>query len=558
MPHSIFVNLDDDVRQITRKISQYKSGEVVLVVPQGSRIFLDSLNLRIILKHAHQLGVKVFLQTRDERGLKYAEQNNIPVMPAYPAGSQVKHQANVVKKPELPITEPVKPTIKHASPILHTKKPILQSTNYKNPRDDRQENHQAFEEVFISHQNSSGQTNAQLLDHARRVGETKKRWPQILVFLFVLFSLSILAALYFYVLPEGDISIYPKTESLSRSLEISGNARVKDLDESHLTVPATSVEQTYEKTMTMSSTGKKEVGTPSRGQVVIYNLTGNPISLKKATTVLSIGNRNYYLDADQDNIKSIPARQANDPKANLPDPISVVSQDGGKIGNQPAGIRMEITNQVFGSRPQTLYAKTVTAIDGGESRFLSVVSNDDITNAQQTLKNAILEDIKQDLNAEGLVLPDGAYQIDVLSFSTDKDAGTESVNFDAHISARVKLLSVSKAQVQKIVRNRILSGLTQGEFLQDDSKDSIEIKVKNLDLENKSLSLLVDYSTTAFFKVNQKDLSVNFAGKSVGFVQDYYLNNPQIDKVEIELKPSWQRKLPQFSKKIFIKVITPE
>ncbi len=558
MRNSIFVNLDDDVRQITRKISQSKSEEIILVVPQGSRIFLDSLNLRIILKHASQNGIKVLLQTRDERGLKYAEQNNIPVLPVMPAQGSSYHPPVVNKKTEEKKVE--KPIATNVPTVLTqaVKKPILQSTNYKNPRDERQENHQVFEDVFIAHQNSSEVKNSQLLDHAVRVGESKKRWPQFLVVLFVLISLSLLGALYFYILPEADISLYPKTESLSRSLEISGNARVKDLDETHLTVPATSVEQTYEKTLTISSTGKKEVGTPSRGQVVIYNLTGNPISLKKSTTVLSIGNKNYFLDSDQDNIKSIPARQANDPKANLPDPISVVSEDGGTVGNQPAGLRMEITNQVFGSRPQTLYAKTVTSIDGGESRFLSVVSSDDITNAQQTLKNAILDDIKQDLNAEGLVLPDGAAQMDVLDFSTDKDSGAESVNFDAHISVRVKLLAVPKAQVQKIVRDRILSGLAQGEFLQDDNKDSIDIKVKNVDLENKTVSLLVDYSTTAFFKVNQKDLDVDFKGKTVGFVQDYYLNNPQIDKVEIELKPSWQKKLPSFTKKIFIKVINPE
>jgi len=107
------------------------------------------------------------------------------------------------------------------------------------------------------------------------------------------------------------------------------------------------------------------VGSRADGTVRIYNFTKAPINLKAATTVLSVNGQNYTLVPDLVQIK--PTKYSNSATkevdlSSLGDPVEITAQTGGQIGNLPAGTRLEISNQVFGSKPQLLFAKSDSPI----------------------------------------------------------------------------------------------------------------------------------------------------------------------------------------------------
>src|SRR6185369_9547196 len=91
-----------------------------------------------------------------------------------------------------------------------------------------------------------------------------------------------------------------------------------------------------------TATGKKEVGNKASGSVVIYNLTGKPLNLKAATTTLTVGNKNYFLTADQTGLKNL--RENSATTGNV---AQITAAEGGEQYNLPAGTRLEISNQVF-------------------------------------------------------------------------------------------------------------------------------------------------------------------------------------------------------------------
>ncbi len=192
------------------------------------------------------------------------------------------------------------------------------------------------------------------------------------------------------VLPSASITVFAKSQSVARDLDVLADANAQSPQSSNLTISAVAVNESKTMADTFQVNGKKEVGSKAEGRVALYNLTGQPLALKASTTTLTVGNKVYVFKADQPNVKALTSA-SNDSNATLAD---IVATDGGESYNVPAGTRMEITNQAFGSQPQRLYAKTVTQVVGGNSRFVSVVDKNDLDNTQKELVKRAVDGIK--------------------------------------------------------------------------------------------------------------------------------------------------------------------
>ncbi len=198
--------------------------------------------------------------------------------------------------------------------------------------------------------------------------------------------------------------------------------------------------------------------------------------------------------------------------------------DGGETFNVPAGTRMEITNKAFGSQPQRLYAKTITQVVGGNSRFISIVSPEDITTAQNQLKNKVIESINDDLAAKNVKLIDGSYTINVTSFITDKPEGTETQNFSAELKINVLGLAYDDGALRNIIRQRFQLTLGSDKSLQPIEKDTVKYNIKNLDIANGVMQLGLHYESLAQTNVDAVDLQSKIAGKSRQEASDLILS----------------------------------
>lgn len=577
MIKTIYLNLEDDVAKVVAKLKREKASEAVLVFPKRSFIFSDSINLRLLKKQIDLLGKQASILTMDERGQMYAQE----------AGFELKHlprtlrtqSVSDIRPRTMPVPEtvtavvaeaelerlapeddedaelvPVKPVRKAKKGVNIIEENIVENSSRATARSNNvrpKAKTTVRSAPVVSMKPITSQDNVYLPPSSKVVAAPKKRKSyRAYVVGFIALALVILLLLTLVVLPSASIAVYAKSQTVARDIDIIADTKAQVPDSSKLTIPAVAVNESQTVADTFQVNGKKEVGSKAEGRVALYNLTGQPMALKAGTTTLTVGSKAYVFKADQQNVRALTSA-SDDGNASVAD---IVAVDGGEGFNIPAGTRMEITNQAFGSQPQRLYAKTVTQIVGGTSRFISMVSKEDLTQAQNTMIKRLVDDINSRLAGNNVKLVEGAYAVNVESFNSDKPEGTEAQSYSAELKVNITGLAFDEAGLKTMVRQRLLMSLGAGKALQDPSKDTIIYRIKNLDAQNGIMQLALHYESNALPAISVSELKNKIAGKSKQEASDLILANPDVDKVEITVQPAWQSGMPRFSSKINLEV----
>lgn len=590
MTATLYLNLEDDIAKIVTKLKREKAVEIVLVCPKRSFLFSDSINLRLLKKKVDLLGKNVAILTMDEQGQAYAKQAGFvlkhmprprrlgsfsdirptrrmrPVLDEEDEMSEQPTFAQKIKKAVAQTIAPViRPTIAPAiSPAIApairssgipTRKPVAAKPASQTRRVIKSKTSLSVSVAKSPVATVRGPDNV-YTDPVAGSGKPAKnkksrsRKGTAWIVSFVGLCLILLLVLILFVLPSADVTVYGKSQTIGRDIDMNLDSKVAKPDAASLAMPAVPFDETPEATITIQTTGKKEIGSKAEGQVAIYNLTGQAMNLKASTTVLSIGTKNYQFTEDQNNIK--PATSASDDKnATI---ARVIAQDGGESFNAPSATRLEITNQAFGAQPQRLFAKASTQIIGGNSRFISVVSDDDIKNGQGQLKDKLLQQVKDKLKQQNLILLDDASTLTTNEFTPDKISGTESPTVTVSGKLRITGLAFDESALREILRNRISNSLAPGRKLQPVESDTITYKVKSINVEAGTLALSLHYESQAKISLDSTNLSSKILGKSKQETTEILLSNEAIDKVEILLHPSWQQNTPLFKGKINLTV----
>ena len=584
---SIYINLEDDVSKIVERLKKEPAPEVVLVCPKRCFLFNDSINLRLLKKQTELLKKMVSILTMDERGQMYAKEAGFALrfLPKSPkaksmsdigAGIRPVKKAQAEPEPEGPTAvadlkkaakklaketvkllpqEPVVPLgleeIKQTAKKLSKAEAALVGTQEElekpaggsvSPRVDVQEN--IFPQEIESHYKD------------KQKGSGSWRW----VVGFLVLAGALAAAVFLLVLPKGQVILVPKNDILVRDLEISYGTSVKAADSTKLVVPGTQVAEDLELKKTIDSQGKKEVGNRATGFVKIYNFTRLPLNLKAETTTLSLNGKNYNLVNDVSQLKPTgyknPRTKEVD-ESTLGDAVEIIAAEGGDSYNLPAGTRLEISNKVFGSKPQVLYAKTDSPVDGGTSRYLSVVTDQDIAGAQEQLKGDGLAQVRSKLQDQGLVLPDDSYTLQVTQFNTDKAAGTQSPNFEADIKLKLTGLAIREAELRQLVFDRVNQTLSDNKTL--DTKDGayqLVYKTKQLDGNNQLGVLSVHFQGRVWYNLSAgtAELAKQLVNKTPDEANELLSKDNEIDRIDVVLSPSWQKRLPFLQNNIQIKI----
>ena len=369
-------------------------------------------------------------------------------------------------------------------------------------------------------------------------------------------SVLLIAALVFVVLPKATVVVYPKTENVDRDMIITMGANISAIDPSQLVMPAQKIDQTITVNDKFQSQGKLQVGNNAEGTVKIYNFTKEPINLKAATTVLTLGGNTYNLVNDVVGLKPTTYSNATTKEVNpasLGESVPIVAAQGGDSYNIPAGTRLEITNQVFGSRPQLLYAKTDTPVAGGTTRYLSVISQDDTSGAQTQLQSEALAQVRLQLQNSGEELADGAYSVSISNFNTDSPAGTQTPSFNASLQVQLAGLVFKQSDLTSLISQRISQTLDTNKSLAEGAGQStVSYSATNLDINNQSATLSVIFKGEAVYNLDLGGMAAELTGKSLAQVNRILTANDAVDKVEMTLAPVWQKNFPFLASKINI------
>ncbi len=553
---SIYINLEDDVSKIVTRLKKTSAKEVVLVCPKRCYLFNDSINLRLLKKQTDMLGKTVSVLTMDEKGQLFAKEAGFQLK-FLPKTSGVRSFSDVRRAEKQESEQQGGVLAEAVNEIKHIAEKFI-------PKAHLEISEETLENKTVKKKTRpvpTLQINENIFPSQEEWRPVKIKTPRINKTLtgVVALSLIVLLLLVFVILPKATVDVYAKTEPVTRDMEISMSTNSQNLDPSKLIMPAIKIDETANLNAKFQSKGKKQVGNKASGSVRIYNFTGSPINLKAQTTTLTVGNKTYTLDEDITLLKPTTYKNAATKEVNegsLGPAVRITASAGGEDYNLPAGTRVEITNQVFGSRPQLLYAKTDSEISGGTTRYLSIISQEDVDASKIQLEGQALEQIRQKLKTSGLVLPEKSYNFDSPQFATDNPVGTETPSFQASLQSKLTGLAYKSDDLKNLIVQRITQTLSSNKSLVPKTPESTTVKVKSFDLNNQLAVLAVHFEGQAVYEVNLAGVATELTGKSQNEANEILRSKAEIDKVEITIAPAWQKNFPLFAGKIKINIVS--
>jgi hypothetical protein len=340
------------------------------------------------------------------------------------------------------------------------------------------------------------------------------------------------------------ISINPKQDSKTTSVTFSSSSPT---DVKNAVIASESVSVSEDGTVTKPATGKKDVGTAAKGKVTVFNISNDKVSLASETTIIAPNGLKFTLDssvnvasASGDAISGINPATAT---------VNVTAANIGQEYNFPSGTKFSIGDN------SSLAAKNDNAFSGGTKKQVTVVSKDDIQKAldelPKQLEGKARKDIASKVTSGRTLLPNFIDEsVDKQSFDKKMDEQANQLTLKGTVTFQG--LSYKNADIAAFANS--LFNSSESELSQKD----LGISAKNIVTEkNDDVSADLTIKANLLPKMDTSSIAKQIAGVSLQKAKNIISNFPQVENVEVLLKPNipfLPKNLPGNPKNITIQI----
>ena len=239
MQQVLYLEAEDDLPAIRELLEGAQAKRVLLVVPKGSRIFREPLNLRILGRYANDLALDVALVTRDSRTKQLAKEEGIAALSSMTRGQKGRWRSGA----------PRRSSAQRAA--------VARVDGLRSGRGD------------------IGYGDTVIVWAGRVLG--------ILLFVFLLVVVVGMAAL---LIPEAKVTVVPYREVVEATLQLTANPEEEKPSLTALTIPARIVETEVEQTGEIATVSKRDApDAPSVGTITFINQTASPLEVLPGAVV---------------------------------------------------------------------------------------------------------------------------------------------------------------------------------------------------------------------------------------------------------------------------------
>ena len=542
----IYLEPDEEITSIIDKLKSLEHTKTVfLVTPKSANINQSVVNLKILKKEADNLAMDIAIVTPDVVGRNLATQVGIPIYETinsmHPLIEPAKEEPNVNDIIEIDMTEKTSP-----------KPPPGVKVNYYNPQDENPvvshpNHHQAKQEPVTHSMVSPISMDRYQSPQFSRPKVAKKWLPKLIIFLVLIITGFTLFYLYY---PKATVNIIVKSEPVSEKIEISVDTSAKTTSSDGKTIPGEIIRAEKETTKEFNATGKKDIGEKAKGKVTFSNGAGTVTDLKSGTQIEANG----LVFVTTENI-SIPAATASvDAGGNV---VKNPGTKEGAVEALQAGEPYNISATDFSVvNHSNISAASHNSFSGGTTKQLTVISQKDLDDAQETLKKEIKEQLKIDLanNASGKkynIVADGIEYRDG-SFVADKQAGAETDKFSANMKINAQTIAFYENDYRNAVVKALGVKIPSNKELVLSTNDQIEQGNFSTDFSKGTLKIDGTIKTKLAPKINDEDIKNSIKGQSLLSAENTLRQNTNIASYNIKSNVNWIKKIPSKNGNIII------
>ncbi len=541
--HTIYIDVDDEITSIIDKVKSAPDKIVALVLPKRATVLQSIVNMKLLKKSAATAKKSIVLIT-SEAGL----------MPL--AGAVGLHVAKTLQsKPEIPSppdqTDTTEPVISEDEdePVIDKSKAV--GTLAASKTDDDMETIELDDapEDDVKAETGSKKKKSAIGFKVPNFDKFRTRFflgiGALILLLFAWFFAAV-------VMPKAVITISTDTSTVTSSISFNANTATQNLDVDKAQVPAVVKELKKTDTESISATGKKDNGEKATGTITAYNCTDDPV-VAPAGTLFS--NSGYSFSSNQ--AVTVPASDFTSGgicKKNASASIAVTAVAGGTASNLSAG-------REYTSNFASTLSGTGSAMTGGTTNLVTVVSQDDVDSAVARMKGRLDQDatneLKQQLQSEGLQSLDETRTIGSPVVKATPTVGEEATDVTVTAETTYSVLGVRSDYLSQLIKKDVSAKIdTEKQSILDDglSKAALRLEARKSPTE---AQLTLQSIAIAGPELNEASIKDQIRGKKRGDAEKLIGNLPGVKDVTIEYKPFWVLSTPKAAKKIIITIEKP-
>lgn len=487
----------DNVIKAIDKIKDLSDLNIELIIPEGSVLFENILNLKLIQNEADKMEKSVDFYTEDEIGKNLLMSLNGKLDNSFSQSSFEE---------EFPLLKEEKKKI--LLPKIH-----LQNFKIKIPN-------------FIK---------------ARRG-----------VFLILLLVVVPLASFIVYglTIPKVTAKISVRSQPLTRSVTVKVKSGATT-DQITKVLKGSILSSTVDSTKEVDTTGSKIIGDKAKGEVTIYNKTSSSVSLSKNTKLTYTG-KSTDLSYTTDDSVTIPAASSTEPSPGTivttagESKVDITALDIGDSYN----IDDDKSLEVKGYSKSEVEAKTKDKITGGKSETVKIVSADDRINLSTALLSEstkkIIEDITKKL-ATSQKLVAGSVQTKVTKETFNKNEGDQIDKLSLTQFVSADGLIYFDSELNKFLDEYVKDQVPENFVLSSQTRDvTVEVLGNSTSsvLSSTEADLQVTLKTFVVPDIKEEEIKQELAGKTPAEAGKILGSIKNVNNYEFNLSPS----IPFFGK----------
>jgi hypothetical protein len=462
----IELEIHDDVIATINKLKNINDSGIELVVPEGSVLFDNIINLKLLEAFGKRMDMTIHYTTQDDQGnnlIEMLDEKGSQTLPQEEGEmEQQVHPENVQEK---------KGKIK-----LKIRKPNISLPKIK------------------------------------------------LTFLLIPLVLILLGGIALKILskkPQAHIKIYVDAQSLTRSVTVRITSD-RDTDVENRILKGTRAEAAIEQTQKIETTGEKTLGEKATGKVNIYNKTSEEITLKKGTKMV------YKAEDDMDleyqtrgdiTIEPLAPQDPGDPGSPLIPGEQEIEVEATKIG-EAYNISEDSVLELDDYKKSEVAAESKEEFEGGSSETVKVVSKADLdkissealAKSQEQIEKALNKKVKKDQ-----VLIKGSAAPAITKEEYSHEIGDETKELTLNQTVTAKGLVYEKDDLDKFLDKIIADLIPEGfELYERDRETKVDIlgNSTNSTLTSTDADVQVTLKTYIVPKVDKEDVEKSILGVS--------------------------------------------
>ena len=352
--------------------------------------------------------------------------------------------------------------------------------------------------------------------------------------------------------PKVNVTIHPQEKTLNKEIRLVAKEGVGSVNAADSEVPGEYVEFTIEKAISFDATGEtfESDDGKARGKVTIYNrFSSSPQGLVATTRVLSKEGKLFHLVEGV----TVPGMDGENPGTIE---VDVIANEPGADYNIPAST---FTIEGFKGKPkyEKFEVKSFEPMkDGGQpdpNKKRPMVSAADVDNARKKTIDALEESLESEIASK--IEPSKKILIDsiekeIVSASSSHKEGAVASTFKYTVSQKIKAIAFNLDQVNQISRSELEKELESGYEMEGENQ--VTFKKGVMDLDKKTVTMQIESQAISWPSLDTENIVQGLVGKSEEEIKAFLSNYPEIEKVEITIKPSWLTSAPISKEKVTV------